>query len=353
MRTSILTNEQKQIGQEILQLLKHSKHCLLHCHPSPDPDSLGSVLACSEALRQLGKEVTILGGDSVTPKAFMHFPGASEIVPKNFIEFQQEGSLAQIDTFIILDSGSPQMISRKADIVFPEHLQTIVIDHHSSNTGYGKTNLLATQYISTTELLFDLFSEWGIIITPLMAENLYVGLFTDAGGFRYERTTDHSFYMAGTLYTINPNILGSIKTLENSGSEKYLDFLGLALSQKKSVDLGAGTDGTSRKRFVMSYISNKNIVDNGFTPDDWSGNVISNMLKSVSDVYISAFLIEEEPGKVKVSIRTRNQDMYDVSKIAVVLGGGGHTGAAGAMIPKPIEEAIEVLTKTVRDMYGE
>lgn len=358
MRTNILTEEQRVIAQQIFEHLKNTKtqSILMHCHPSPDPDSLGSVLATKYALESIGKKVTVIAGDSKIPDAFMHFPGAKEILAQNYLETD----LVQFDTFLILDSGSPNMISRQLSLAdFPPkanpELKTIVIDHHASNTGYGNINLVALQYMSTTEILFDLFQEWDITLSKEIATNLYVGLFTDSGGFRYERITDHSFYMAGKLYECTPDIIKVVNVLENSASKGAIDFLGLALSQKKV--FGSNFVGNENKKekgsFVVSYISFDDIKRLGLTSDDWSGSPANVLLRSVIGWNVIALLIEEAPGEVKVSLRSRDAKEFDVSKVAVALGGGGHKAAAGGRVKKPIAEAVEIVVSTIKaELFG-
>lgn len=354
VRTNILTDIQKDTAKEIYNHLKKesTQSILLHCHPNPDPDSLGSTLAMKFALESIGKKVTLIAGDSKTPTAFMHFPGASQIIPKNYFEID----IAEFDTFIILDSGSPTMISRKELVIFPPeknpNLKTIVIDHHASNTGFADINIVATQYVSTTEVLFDLFQEWSIPLTSEVATNLYVGLFTDGGGFRYDRITDHSFYMAGVLYSYNPDMLRVVEMLENNNSSKSVDFLALSLTQKKVFNVGNNTASKVDKgSFVISYITHEDIVRLGLTPDDYAGNSLAaQVCRAVTGWNVVATLIETKPGEVKCSFRTRDQIEFDVSKVALVLGGGGHKAASGATILKPIDETIDEVSKAIREI---
>src|SRR3989344_9571766 len=100
----MISEEVKKAAPLIFNEIKKANSILLHCHPSPDPDSVGSVLAMKFALESLGKKVTVIQGDSEIPQAFMHFPGAGDIVQKSFDEMD----LKEFDLFIILDSGSPE-----------------------------------------------------------------------------------------------------------------------------------------------------------------------------------------------------------------------------------------------------
>src|SRR5579872_6587049 len=96
----------KEKAPLILAEIKKATSILLHCHPSPDPDSVGSALAMKFALESLGKKATIIQGDNDIPRAYMHFPGAQDIVKKNFFELD----LTQFDLFIVQDTGGLERI---------------------------------------------------------------------------------------------------------------------------------------------------------------------------------------------------------------------------------------------------
>jgi len=62
--TLAMTEENKtQIWNEI----EKAKNILLHCHPSPDPDSYGSALAMLHFLEGQSKSATLIKGDSPVP----------------------------------------------------------------------------------------------------------------------------------------------------------------------------------------------------------------------------------------------------------------------------------------------
>ena len=58
---------------------------------------------------------------------------------------------------------------------------------------------------------------------------------------------------------------------------------------------------------------------------------------------------------VTVSIRTRDENKYDVSKIAKSVGinGGGHRGAAGTTINAPLETAKKTLLNAFVNVFPE
>ena len=161
-----MTEENKKLIPVIWDEIQKSQSILLHCHPNPDADSIGSALAMMHMLEGIGKKVTIIAGDSDLPRNMAHLPGYEKIERKSFFEID----LKSYDLFLIQDSGAINQISKKGTITFPEHLKTIVIDHHASNPGFADINLIDLSYPATCQIIFDLFKEWNIKITPPIAE---------------------------------------------------------------------------------------------------------------------------------------------------------------------------------------
>ena len=341
-----MTENVKKIAPDILSLIKSSTSVLLHCHPSPDPDSVGSALAMKLALESLGKKVTVIAGDSEIPKAFSHFPGFASIVPKNFFEID----LAAFDLFIIQDSGSPEMISRKSPmvdgaaqpIIFPSGLKTVVIDHHISNKKFANDiNLVDETYPSTTLLLLDLFKEWGIVITPDIAADLYIGAFTDTGGFRYENTTAETLLAASELARSAPHFLNVVSQMENSRTPAELIVHGIALS---NIEIFADV------HMAIASVTLADLEKRGIAVKDASSGGVAGQLKSVIGWDIGICIVEIEPGLFKGSMRTRDSEKYDLSKLALTLGGGGHKAAAGIRVKGTLASVKQQIVDAARAM---
>ena len=323
----------------ILDEIKRAKTILLHCHPLPDPDSIGSALAMKFALEQIGKKVTVIKGDSEIPKAFIHFPGAKDILDKNFSEI----NIKQFDLFIILDSGSPEMISQVNVPIFPLIIKTIVIDHHTTNKSYADINLIDVSSPAVAFILFQLFRSWNISITPDIAINLFMGIFTDTGGFRYPPTNYRVFQAVSELVKIAPDFTKTIFTMENSETKEAIYFQALALSSVKTY---------LNDNIAIASVSNKDLIEKKIPEEYIRGISISNMLKSVVGWNVGISMVERRPNKVKISCRTRDVEKYDVSKLAEMLGGGGHKAAAGAMLSMSLDEALKKVVETAKIVYN-
>lgn len=323
---------------QIKSAIENSKNVLLHCHPSPDPDSVGSTLAMKFALEQLGKKVTLIKGDSNIPRSFL-FPGIDTIVKKNFFEID----LKEFDLFIILDSGSKEMISNKGEVVFPEQLNTLVIDHHFSNKGYGKVNFVDSSYSSCCELLYQVFKVLNIDITHDIALNLFMGMYTDTGGFRYGKNGDKTLKVASELANIAPDYQKTISIMENSNTKESLIFEALAMSSIKTF---------FDDKLVIASVKYEDILKNNIKDDDRFTGGIVNKIKSVVTTQIALTIVEVEPNSLKLSFRTRDENIFDVSKIAVALGGGGHKPAAGAKLNMSVDEAIDKVVNLAKEIYN-
>jgi phosphoesterase RecJ-like protein len=65
---------------------------------------------------------------------------------------------------------------------------------------------------------------------------------------------------------------------------------------------------------------------------------MSEKLRSIIGVEISAFIKERPDGKIKASLRSK--ETIDVAAIAATFGGGGHVRAAGFTADGPLEDVV-------------
>jgi bifunctional oligoribonuclease and PAP phosphatase NrnA len=337
-----MTTETSSLIQEkaplILAEIQKAKSILLHCHPNPDPDSIGSVLAMKFAVEQLGKKATVIKGDSDIPQAFMHFPGAKEIVMKSIWEID----LNQFDLFIIVDSALTG-VSRPKIVTLPSTMTVINIDHHQTNTGSGSINVVDPSYPATGQLLFDILREMKIEITPNIAVNLFMGIYTDTGGFKYRGATAATFEVAAALVRICPDFTRAISDMENSNTLGDMAFSGAALSSIETV---------CADHVALSIVPYMTIEEKKIPDVSISAGAISSILRTVGTFDIVAALIEARPGNIKVGFRSRDSDVYDVSKLAAAIGGGGHKAAAGATLAMSLSDAKEVVVKKIKELYN-
>lgn len=329
----------KLVYKKIWAEIKKAKNILLTLHPSPDGDSIGSNLALYHVLTKMGKKVTLLAGDSSFPNNFKNLPGVKNILAKNFFQINPD----DYDLFIIADISDEKRISQKGVMSIPKTLKTIVIDHHISNTNFSNINLVDKKSPATCQSVYELLEFKKIKITKEIASCLFIGIYTDTGGFKYRDTTTKTFSIAASLTKIYPDFDKLIFELENNDNPDRLKFLSIMLNSVETYRSGEVAIASIDFDTIQKNNINNNVVN---------GSEIANMIKSVVGWDIGISLIEAQPNFIKISLRTRDAKKYDLSKLSLALGGGGHRSAAGAVLNNlSISQAKELVLDKIKQVY--
>lgn len=311
--------------REILNLINAASRILILTHVNPDGDTLG----CASALKEfIGEKADIL----IQIKDNFNFPNTYSFLPhlnnaKNLSNLEDN-----YDLVLALDIASIDRIIDKGRVIFEKAQNTIVIDHHKTNSGFGKINYIKGGISSTGEVLFDLFKKIDVKITKDMAVGLYSAILTDTGCFKYESTTEHTFLIASELSKL-------INTSEIADLCYTNKPKNLILFQNYLI-----TNSTFCLNDKIAYtLITKEIVDKFSAKDEYTEGICET-LRSISGVEI-AFVLKETQNGVKVSIRTKE---VDATKITEKFNGGGHKRAAGCTIKEKINTAADMLLKEAK-----
>jgi phosphoesterase RecJ-like protein len=312
--------------QAVAAALRDHDRFLVVTHENPDGDALGSLLATTLALRQLGKDAGMfLSGGTPLPReyAFMPLDGLTRELPADM----------ESRVLVAVDCAKADRIG--ADPAPVERAQLVVdIDHHHDNTRFGNVNLIVANASSTGEVLRDVFRELGVEITPEIAEPLYIALVTDTGRFQYANTTPKSLRLAAELVEAGADVHAVFQQVYESVEFAKLKLLARALERARVLEGG---------RIVASYLVRTDFAEVG-AAEPYSEGII-DYLRAVEGCELAA-LIREPPrddGPVRrVSLRA-SIDELDVSAIARTFGGGGHRQAAGFSSDATVDEITELV----------
>lgn len=310
--------------EDIKKVIEESKNILVLGHKSPDGDAVGSALAMYLALLQLDKEADVMLIDY--SEMFKFLPGASKI---------KETSNKEYDLVITLDCATLNRVEQSQDF-FSKAKHTINIDHHPTNEGFAEYNYVDRGGPATCQALYKFFLDEGIIIDKKIGECLIAGIITDTSGFKNNTTNSITFDIASHLYKLGVNI-----------SKTYINAMGT----KTKPQFALTNLATSRLEFfcegrvAFTYIKLADEKKVSAKTGDHEG--IVDVGRTIEGVDVSIFLHECLEG-FKVSLRSNSK--YDVSKVALKLGGGGHKQAAGCLIAKPLEEAKKILLKEIKEI---
>jgi len=169
-----------------------------------------------------------------------------------------------------------------------------------------------------------------------VAENLFVAISTDTGSFQYPKTSARTFEIAAGLVHDGELDVGKISQhLYENYPRRRLELLRELLRTMRFSECG---------RIATFGLSLKNAAELGVIPEDNEGLI--DHLRAVQGVIVAVFFEELSDGKVRVSMRSKDERV-DVCAICQKFGGGGHTLAAGARVPGTLAEIEEkVLEET-------
>ncbi len=299
----------------LIQHLRQANRILLITHVSPDSDAIGSALGMAHALRTLGKTVTPSCADAIRDR-FDILPGQADMVT------QASGAF---DLVVALDCGDELRLgSVWTNRPNPKPF-LINIDHHISNTRFGQINWIDPSAASTSEMVLQLLDQLGMPLNQDTAVCLLYGIVGDTMGFRTPNTTSRQLQYAERCMEAGASLFESIDQQFNQRSQALVCLWGKAINAMKVKDRVAYTAVSKTMRAACGMgISDLNL---------------SSFLVSMNEVDRAAVLVEKDDGQVEISLRAKRG--YNVSNAAVVLGGGGHSLAAGATIDGPLDAATK------------
>ena len=317
---------------KILEAVKKANKILINVHRNPDLDSIGSATALYQALTKIGKKVTLVCPHEI-PKNFKFLKGADKVEVIDFMNFKNFINFTNSDLFLILDSGSYDIVTGRKEIKLPE-IKKIVIDHHLTNNWKNcLLRLLDTKASATAEIVYRILADWNINLDKNISTSLLSGIAGDTVFFKYPKDPSVMFSIVNELMKSGANYNLLIDKFNDGLSFGFVKLLGEFLKNMKK-----------ERKFVWSAISCELFEKHG-RPKGVRETAADSFFRSIKDVDFGVALLEEEKGKINMSFRSKQK--FDVSKIAQQFGGGGHKNAAGATIYGNIDQVIKKIKKII------
>jgi bifunctional oligoribonuclease and PAP phosphatase NrnA len=315
---------------EIAEAINQAHRIAILSHVRPDGDAIGSQLALTLSLQQMGKEVFAWNEDGL-PESF-RFLDKSDLIQRPPSDPQE------FDLAIALDTASQQRLGTALQAI--RHANRWVnIDHHISNPGYGDLVYIDPVAPATGQIVYEFLLAENLPLTPAAADGLYTAISTDTGSFRYANTTARTFEIASELIKIGVHAAAIANKLYESYPKRRVLLLGEILPK---AEFAAGD------RIASLVLTNETKERLGIQPDDIDGLIDS--VRAVEPVVVALFFEELPEGKVRLSMRSKD-DRVDVNKICGEFGGGGHPRAAGARIRGNLKEvSSKVLQRVLHEI---
>lgn len=297
--------------------LKTSKKILLVSHARPDGDTIGANLALALGLKKIGKETLSLCPDNL-PQRFHFLPQIGSFKKTD----QEVKKIPDFDLTCFIDCGDFCLSGLCQYYHYSDFPSFIInIDHHQDNPYYGQINIINEKASSTSEIVYHLLKQMGVVFDKDIATCLLAGIFTDTDSFRNPNTSLVSLKITSSLLNLGANLKKVTKNLLLERSMGALKLWGRVLSRAEK---------NKKYGILSSVISLKDFAECGADESDLEG--ISNCLNCVPEVKATLLLREKENGLIKGSLRTLKENI-NVARLAKIFGGGGHRSAAAFIMP--------------------
>ncbi len=309
---------------KILKAIESRRRYLVATHVRPDGDAVGSLLAMTYLLRRLGKEADPFCQDPI-PASHEFLPGSDAI--RHTVEAPES-----YDAAVLVDCGDYHRVGPSLEGSVGRVPFLINIDHHFNEEPFGDIFWVKPTASSTCEMLYDLAVSIPVAPDADMATQLYTGVLTDTGSFRFSNTTERVLEVARNLVNCGAQPSYIAEQVYDSSSPQRIQLLARVLA---TVQFHADA------RLVTAELSQKMFEETGTAPSDTESFI--NHLRSVKTARMAILFREEKDGVINVSMRSKGS--VDVAGMARSFGGGGHFHAAAFRVRgMSLDEARERFT---------
>lgn len=312
---------QRDHAEAFRRQVGNGRQVLISTHIHPDPDAVGSALAAAEMVAQIGGKPTIVLESRFAPR-LERLPGTEFI-----LSHAAGAALPAFDVALVVDCGNQSRVGTVESLL--DKLFIVNVDHHISNDHFGGLNIVDVESAATGELLFLILRELGLTLSPTLATNLYAGILTDTGRFRFSSTTARTLEIAAALRAAGADVTFVTNALYYDLPEKDIRSMGKIYDTLELFAEGRVSTLFARQHFLVE------------DPDS-----IVDLALSIRGVEVAALLSETGTEKIRVSLRSKK--FVNVSAIAESFGGGGHERAAGFRMTGTLE-SVRAKTLPVLD----
>ena len=307
--------------EQLATTLKNSKSVCIICHVRPDGDTLGSAFALKFALNDIGVCADVCCFDPV-PKKYDFILDGNTVLDNINSDYQ---------VMVAIDCAD---LTRLGDFAqqFSEHKNTIVIDHHVSNTRFGKNNYVKTHSANAVNV-YQLITQMQIPLTKRIANALASGIMTDTGRFCHKGVESECLTVTAELVKFGADLNQINKRLFSSQSKQRAKLFGMVMQSLRYF---------YQDKIVVATVTKQMLEISGATPDETEGFI--EFIMGINCVEVGICMLQIGENKYKISLRSNG--LADVNAVAGTFGGGGHVLASGCQMNGEYEEVVDKITFT-------
>lgn len=322
---------EKKLIEKTTALLSKPQKIVIVAHQNPDGDAIGSSLGLYLFLKSNPNHKVSIIMPNDFPDFLKWMPAVEDILI--FEKNKTEVSLLIHDASLLftLDFNTFSRTNDMESVLSSADADFIMIDHHQSPDNYALVTYSDTKMSSTSEMVYHFIRaiDKNFKFTKEIATNLYTGIMTDTGSFRYPSTTAVTHRVLADLIDSGaPNSFIHESVFDINTPER-MKLLGVALNNLKILP-----------EYKTAYItlSQDELDKHDFKKGDTEGFV--NYALSVKNIIFAAMFIEsKQEERIKISFRSKGN--FHVNEFSANhFNGGGHLNAAGGRSTDSLEDTV-------------
>jgi phosphoesterase RecJ-like protein len=332
--------------RELKEKILSVNNVMIIPHINPDPDTIGSCLGLKQIFEKLNKTAYIVCDTKVNAKTCGYF----DVKPEMDTLFVESSGFIP-DYIFCVDAAAVSQIGRYGEYYSDDASKNkidVVIDHHYTNSFYGKATYLDDKASAAGEIIFELAKELNIEIDQYFAKNIYCAINCDSGSFRYSSTTAKTMMIAAELIATGFDFAKLNRLIYQNKSLTQIAVERLAYN---SLKFSCGD------KIALIIITNEMKKDAGLDNIEIDG--INEIAKSIEGVEVGVVIREansditennweDSTEKIKTFyVSLRSNEYVNVAEIAATFGGGGHIRAAGCTYKGDVEELERELIEKI------
>ncbi|MGO3182186.1 MAG: DHH family phosphoesterase [Aequorivita sp.] len=327
----------KETTEIVQNLLASPQKVVIVGHRNPDGDAIGSCLGLSFFLKSLGHTTTVIMPNDF-PDFLKWMPGVEDVVIYEKETEKSSEIIENTDLVFTLDFNSLDRVGDFQKVLEDATAKFVMIDHHQQPADYAVATYSDVKMSSTCEMVYHFMDalDQSQKLSKEIAINLYTGIMTDTGSFRFSSTSSTTHRVAAKLIEAGAESAIINQNVYDNNSPERMKLLGVALNNLNIIP-----------ELHTAYITmkQKDLDTHNFKKGDTEGFV--NYALSVKGVVFAVIFIEnKQENIVKISLRSKGD--FSVNDFAREhYSGGGHINAAGGKssqsLNKTVSEFISIL----------
>ncbi|BCB95574.1 poly(A) polymerase [Dissulfurispira thermophila] len=273
-----------------------------------------------------------IGAKKIYPDAVIVFPGSLEKKVRDFVDAfhpveikkLKDIDIGNVKRLILVDTKHPDRIGQIKELLTKSDIKIHIYDHHPIKNSDIRGELEVIEHVGAVSTIFtEIIQKKKIILTPLDATLLCLGIYEETGSLTYASTTPRDLMAASYLLKRGANL------------NIVSDFLKIELSREEFTLLNDLMQ--SLREIVIHSVR----IKIGKATMDGFGDVahLAHKIMDMEDTDAIVLLIGMAD-KILIVARSKVAEL-DVSQVLAEFGGGGHSTAASATIKDIPFEIIE------------